>query len=35
LGSDGVRFYTNQKSVLQRWPDRIGAGADFAMPTAK
>ena len=37
-GEEGVRFYTRQKSVMQRWPDSIakhGAGADFAMPTAR
>jgi len=34
-GEEGVRFYTKQKSVMQRWPASIKAGADFAMPTAK
>ena len=34
-GEEGVRFYTRQKSVMQRWPDGIAAGADFAMPTAR
>jgi len=34
-GSEGVRFYTRQKSVMQRWPDSIGQGAEFVMPTAK
>ena len=34
-GEEGVRFYTNQKSVMQRWPDSIGKGAEFVMPTAK
>jgi len=34
-GEEGVRFYTRQKSVMQRWPDSIGKGAEFAMPTAK
>jgi len=34
-GEEGVRFYTKQKSVMQRWPDSIGKGAEFAMPTAK
>jgi malonate-semialdehyde dehydrogenase (acetylating)/methylmalonate-semialdehyde dehydrogenase len=33
-GEEGVRFYTRQKSVMQRWPARIARGADFAMPTA-
>jgi malonate-semialdehyde dehydrogenase (acetylating)/methylmalonate-semialdehyde dehydrogenase len=34
-GEEGVRFYTRQKSVMQRWPDSIAKGAEFAMPTAK
>jgi len=34
-GEEGVRFYTRQKSLMQRWPDSIGKGAEFAMPTAK
>ncbi len=34
-GEEGVRFYTKQKSVMQRWPDSIGKGAEFTMPTAK
>jgi len=34
-GEEGVRFYTRQKSVMQRWPESIGKGAEFAMPTAK
>ncbi len=30
-GEEGVRFYTKQKSVMQRWPqERVGA--QFAMP---
>ncbi len=33
-GEEGFRFYTKQKSVMQRWPDRVRAGADFGMPTA-
>ena len=33
-GEEGVRFYTRQKSVMQRWPDSIGKGAEFAMPTS-
>jgi malonate-semialdehyde dehydrogenase (acetylating) / methylmalonate-semialdehyde dehydrogenase len=32
-GQEGVRFYTRQKSIMQRWPDNIGSGADFDMPT--
>jgi malonate-semialdehyde dehydrogenase (acetylating)/methylmalonate-semialdehyde dehydrogenase len=34
-GEEGVRFYTKQKSIMQRWPASIGKGAEFAMPTAK
>ena len=34
-GEEGVRFYTRQKSIMQRWPENIGAGADFTMPTAR
>jgi malonate-semialdehyde dehydrogenase (acetylating)/methylmalonate-semialdehyde dehydrogenase len=34
-GEEGVRFYTRQKSVMQRWPQSIVKGAEFAMPTAK
>ena len=34
-GEEGVRFYTKQKSVMQRWPESIGKGAEFAMPTAQ
>ena len=33
-GEEGVRFYTRQKSVMQRWPNSISSGAEFAMPTA-
>ncbi|WP_293259207.1 CoA-acylating methylmalonate-semialdehyde dehydrogenase [Oryzomicrobium sp.] len=31
-GEEGVRFYTRYKSVMQRWPDSIGKGPEFAMP---
>ena len=34
-GEEGVRFYTRQKSVMQRWPASIAKGAEFVMPTAK
>jgi malonate-semialdehyde dehydrogenase (acetylating) / methylmalonate-semialdehyde dehydrogenase len=34
-GEEGVRFYTKQKSIMQRWPQSIGKGAEFAIPTAK
>jgi malonate-semialdehyde dehydrogenase (acetylating)/methylmalonate-semialdehyde dehydrogenase len=32
-GPEGVRFYTRNKAVTQRWPKGIRAGASFAMPT--
>ena len=35
LGEEGVKFYTRQKSIMQRWSDSIDAGAEFVMPTAK
>lgn len=35
FGVEGVRFYTKQKSIMQRWPESIEKGADFAMPVAK
>ncbi len=34
-GEEGVRFYTKQKSIMQRWPESIGKGAEFVMPTAR
>ena len=34
-GEEGVRFYTKQKSVMQRWPASIAKGAEFAMPVSK
>jgi malonate-semialdehyde dehydrogenase (acetylating)/methylmalonate-semialdehyde dehydrogenase len=34
-GEEGVRFYTKQKSVMQRWPASIAKGAEFVMPTAQ
>ncbi len=33
-GEEGVRFYTRQKSIMQRWPAGGSKGAEFAMPTA-
>jgi malonate-semialdehyde dehydrogenase (acetylating)/methylmalonate-semialdehyde dehydrogenase len=29
-----VRFYTKQKSIMQRWPESIAKGPEFAMPVA-
>ena len=34
-GEEGVRFYTKQKSIMQRWSNSIAKGAEFVMPTAK
>lgn len=34
-GAEGVRFYTRQKSIMQRWPASAREGAEFAMPTAR
>lgn len=33
-GEEGVRFYTKQKSVMQRWPTGKRTGAEFSMPTS-
>jgi malonate-semialdehyde dehydrogenase (acetylating)/methylmalonate-semialdehyde dehydrogenase len=33
-GEEGIRFYTKQKSVMQRWPQGPAKGAEFIMPTA-
>ena len=34
-GPEGVRFFTRMKTVTQRWPTGIRAGAEFMMPTTK
>ncbi|GMG82438.1 CoA-acylating methylmalonate-semialdehyde dehydrogenase [Paralimibaculum aggregatum] len=34
-GEEGVRFYTRQKSIMQRWPESIEKGAEFTMPVAR
>jgi len=34
-GTEGVRFYTRYKSVMQRWSNSITKGAEFTMPVAK
>ncbi|MEO8307778.1 MAG: CoA-acylating methylmalonate-semialdehyde dehydrogenase [Pseudomonadota bacterium] len=31
-GDEALRFYTRYKSVMQRWPDGAGRGAEFTMP---
>ena len=33
-GREGVRFYTRQKSIMQRWPESTPGGPEFSMPTA-
>ena len=33
-GEEGVRFYTKQKSIMQRWPESTPKGAEFVMPTS-
>jgi len=32
-GTDGVRFYTQMKTVTQRWPDQPTSESFFSMPT--
>jgi malonate-semialdehyde dehydrogenase (acetylating)/methylmalonate-semialdehyde dehydrogenase len=32
-GEDGIRFYTQQKSMMQRWPNTVAAGVEFSIPT--
>jgi malonate-semialdehyde dehydrogenase (acetylating)/methylmalonate-semialdehyde dehydrogenase len=34
-GREGVRFYTRQKAVTQRWPREATGRAEFSMPTMK
>jgi malonate-semialdehyde dehydrogenase (acetylating)/methylmalonate-semialdehyde dehydrogenase len=34
-GMEGVRFYTRLKTVTERWPTGIRAGADYVMPTMR
>lgn len=34
-GEEGVRFYTKQKSIMQRWPESTSKGAEFVMPTSQ
>lgn len=35
FGPEGVRFYTKQKSIMQRWPESMAKGAEFVMPVAR
>ena len=34
-GEEGVRFYTRQKSIMQRWPESTSRGAEFVIPNAE
>ena len=34
-GIEGVRFYTRQKSIMQRWSKETSKGAEFAIPSFK
>jgi malonate-semialdehyde dehydrogenase (acetylating) / methylmalonate-semialdehyde dehydrogenase len=34
-GPESIRFYTRLKTITQRWPSGIRAGAEFVMPTNK
>ncbi|VVC54575.1 putative 3-oxopropanoate dehydrogenase [Beijerinckiaceae bacterium RH AL1] len=34
-GEEGVRFYTKQKSIMQRWPDSTPLGPEFSMPVSR
>lgn len=34
-GEEGVRFYTRQKSIMQRWPETIEQGPEFVIPSSK
>jgi malonate-semialdehyde dehydrogenase (acetylating) / methylmalonate-semialdehyde dehydrogenase len=33
-GQDGIRFYTRQKSIMQRWPQRTANGTEFVIPSS-
>jgi len=33
-GEEAFQFYTRQKSIMQRWPESIGKGAEFGMPSS-
>ncbi len=34
-GEEGIRFYTRQKSVMQRWPESIAKGPQFHFPAMR
>jgi malonate-semialdehyde dehydrogenase (acetylating)/methylmalonate-semialdehyde dehydrogenase len=33
-GQEGLRFYTRQKSIMQRWPQSTAKGAEFVIPSS-
>lgn len=33
-GQEGIRFYTRQKSIMQRWPQSTVKGSEFVMPSS-
>jgi malonate-semialdehyde dehydrogenase (acetylating) / methylmalonate-semialdehyde dehydrogenase len=33
-GHEGIRFYTRQKSIMQRWPQSTAKGSEFVMPSS-
>jgi malonate-semialdehyde dehydrogenase (acetylating)/methylmalonate-semialdehyde dehydrogenase len=33
-GQEGIRFYTRQKSIMQRWPESTTKGAEFVIPSS-
>jgi malonate-semialdehyde dehydrogenase (acetylating)/methylmalonate-semialdehyde dehydrogenase len=34
FGQEGIRFYTRQKSIMQRWPQSTSKGAEFVIPSS-
>ena len=33
-GPEGIRFYTRQKSIMQRWAERTAKGPEFVIPSS-
>jgi malonate-semialdehyde dehydrogenase (acetylating) / methylmalonate-semialdehyde dehydrogenase len=33
-GQEGLRFYTRQKSIMQRWPESTAKGSEFVIPSS-
>ncbi|MFC4313938.1 CoA-acylating methylmalonate-semialdehyde dehydrogenase [Steroidobacter flavus] len=33
-GQEGIRFYTRQKSIMQRWPESTAKGSEFVIPSS-